>query len=153
MTRKLLVVTDLGRFKAFVFEDSDEFSHPRVELIEEWETQVNERISDQVTDQAGQFSKGGLSFAAVSDMSNGEQHNLGLEQRRRAVKKVANRIHELIRDRKDLNGFYLAAGKEINTTLLEAMNAGDRSRVEKNVHSNLTRIPHPEVVHHFANSK
>jgi len=48
MTRKLLVVADLGRFKAYRFEQDPKFSHPRLELLEDWETGVTHHLSEEV---------------------------------------------------------------------------------------------------------
>ena len=148
MTEKLLVLMDLGRFKAYRVQESAHFSNPRLELIEEWETQANDRISDQVTDQAGQFSKGSLSFAAVSDMSNGEQHNLDLEQRRRAIKALATRVTQLL-DKNHFDACYFAAGKEINSAVLDSMSDRARGKIQRNVSANLTRLNTSDVMSHI----
>jgi hypothetical protein len=149
MNRTLLVLLDAGRFKAYRMEQSPRFSTPRLELLEEWESNVTRRLSDQVTDQAGQFSKGSIGFAAVSDMADGERHNLALEQHRRALKKMAARIGELL-EHEGLEEWSLAAGKEINQTVLDLLPEAARQKIQRNVPANLTRLPTTEVLEHLS---
>jgi hypothetical protein len=149
--QKLPVTMDLGRFKAYRLETSPQESTPRLVLLEERDTVVNEPISEQVTDQAGQFPKGSRSFAAVNDMSNGERHNLALEVRRRALKDSARRISELLKS-EGLDGCYFAAANEINQSVLEALDAYTRSRIEKNVTANLSRLGQPKILRQFCST-
>ena len=111
MTTKLLIVADLGHWKAYRLEESEQFSRPRIQLLEEWTTNVIQHLSEVVTDQAGQFRKGSFP-AGPSDRSDGEEHNLGLERRKRALKTLAARISELVR-RENVESWYFTAGKEI----------------------------------------
>lgn len=148
MTTKLLILLDSGSFKAYRFEDSEEFSTPRLRLVEQWDTEVHDRLSDRLTDQAGQFKKGAQSFAAINDMSNGERHNLHLEQRRRALKRMASRVKELLASQ-SMDGFYLAAANDVNQSFLDTLDGFTRGKLEKNITSNLTRLNPPEVVRHF----
>jgi hypothetical protein len=148
MTKKLLVLVDLGHFKAYRLEESRHFSHPRLELLENWDTDANERLSEQVSDQAGQFPKGSRSFAAVNDMSNGERHNLELERRRRAMKSMVKRIGELL-ESDGFEGCYFAAAANINNSVLNEMTPQVRNKIQKNVTANLTRLNAPEILNHF----
>ena len=148
MKKKLLITLDSGRFKAYRWEHDRNFSHPRLCPLEDWSTEVNGRLSDRVTDQGGQFSKGALSFAAVNDMADGERHNLDLERRRRALKSMAGRIGELL-ESEDVDGCYLAAPGEVNRAVLNALEPSVRDRVEKNVRADLTRLNPPEIISHF----
>lgn len=149
MVRKLLVVMDLGRFKAYRFESSEFQSTPRLELLEDRDTHLTERLSEHVTDQAGQFPKGSRSFAAVNDMSNGERHNLTLELRRRAVKELAERIGQMY-EQEQVDGCYLAAGSEINQQVLDALPSRIRGKIEKNIPANLTRLNPAQIIEHVA---
>jgi hypothetical protein len=101
-----------------------------------------------VTDQAGQFAKGSLSFAAVSDMDDGERHNLELEQRRRALKQMAIRVGELL-EREHLKACYLAAARELNRALMDALEEPVRAKIQKNVAANLTRLNPAQIIDHF----
>lgn len=149
MTRKLLVVADLGRFKAYRLEDDRNFSNPRLELLEDWETNVTHHLRDEVTDQAGQFRRGTPNGHGAATLSDGDSHNLDLERRRRAVKTVARRISELLQA-PDLQGCYLAADSQMNKALMAEMDGPTRARIEKNVLSNLTGLAPAAVAQHFA---
>jgi hypothetical protein len=148
MKRTLLLLMDSGHFKAYRMEESPQFSSPRMQLLEEWDTAAAGRISDQVTDKAGQFSKGSLSFAAVNDMADGERHNLELEQRRRALKQIARRAGELLH-LENPDRCYLAAAREMNQALLDSLDAPVRAKIRKNVAANLTRLNLPDIIEHF----
>jgi hypothetical protein len=144
MTRKLLVAMDAGRFTAYRVEYSQHFSHPRLCPLEDWDTEVKQKISEQVTDQEGQFSKGSRSFAAINDMADGERNNLHLERRRRALRSMADRIGVLLKQ-EDVDGCFVAARKEVYDAVMEAMDPPSRKQVEKHVSANLTRL-NPEQI-------
>lgn len=146
MMTKLLVLADLGKFKAYRFNNGRNFSTPQLELIEAWDTNVAHHLGADVTDQAGQFRKGHSEGASPS--SDGEQHNIDLERRRRAVKRVARRIGELLRS-EPVEGCYLAAASEINKTLIDELDQDARARIHKNVTANLTSLKPAEVIAHF----
>jgi hypothetical protein len=148
MKTTLVATFDSGRFKAYRLEESPRMSTPRLTLLEEWETEVNRRISEQVTDQAGQFPKGSRTFAQINDMADGEQHNLDLERRRRSVKRIAARIGELL-EREKLDSCYLAASQELNHAVMEGLAAHVRPKIQKVVAANLTRLNASEVIGHF----
>jgi len=148
MTKRLLVLADLGRMKAYRLEEGEQFSKPRLRLLEEWETNITHHLSEDVTDQAGRFRKGSVP-AGPSNLSDGEEHNLGLERRKRALKTLAEHISELA-GREDFAGLYFAAGREINQALVEALDPITRSRMEKNVILNLTKVSPEVLVEHFS---
>ena len=52
MKNTLIVVTDLACFKAFRLDDDSFHSHPRLELLEQFHTTANQRLVEQVSDQA-----------------------------------------------------------------------------------------------------
>jgi hypothetical protein len=148
MTKRLLVVADLGRFRAYRWEADPAFSHPRLELIEEWETNMNHHLREEVTDQAGRFRKGNGQMEGPAALSDGEQHNLDLERRRRAMKTVAKRISELL-ETESVEGCYLAADSRINQPILDQIDIRARGRIEKNVSANLSKLSPAELVQHF----
>ena len=150
MKKKLLVLADLGHFKAYQFEQDNSYSTPRLQLLEEWATDVPRHVSQQLSDQAGQFRKG-TTAGGPSNLSDGEEHNFDLERRRRALKTVAAHMRELLRkDEPDLDGCYFAAGPEINSAILEALDPQSRARIQKNVCANLTRLNPEQVIARFA---
>src|SRR5688500_3768531 len=94
---KLVVLTDLGTFKAFKLEKDAVSTSPRLEVVDAWESIYgDDRISRRLSDQAGQFGKGSKSFAAHNDMANGERHNIELENRRRSVKEISHKLSDLL---------------------------------------------------------
>jgi hypothetical protein len=149
--RTLLVLLDSGRFKAYRMEESPRFRTPRLKLLEQWGTPVTRRISDHVTDKAGQFAKGSLSFAAVNDMADGERHNLELELRRRALKQMAARLSELL-EREPVKKCYLAAEAAINRRVLMTVGSSVQKKIQKNLSLNLTRLKPSGVIRHFYRS-
>lgn len=145
---KLLVVADLGRLRAFRLEQ-DPLRSPRAKLVEEWNTNVTQHLREEVTDQAGQLRKGVVSAEGPSALSDGEQHNLDLERRRRAAKAIAGHVDELL-NREDVDGCYLAADARINQTILDHLTARGRGKVQKNVTANLSKASVENIIQHFS---
>jgi hypothetical protein len=148
MTKKLLMLADLGHLKTYRLQESEQFSTPRLQLIDEWQTNVPNHLSQEVTDQAGQYRKGSVP-SGPSDLSDGEEHNLHLERRRRAVKAVARHMTELIGRQEEFDGCYFAAPSEVNKAILKALDRATRSQIQKNVAANLTRLNNADVIAHF----
>jgi protein required for attachment to host cells len=149
MNKKLLVVADLGHFKAYKLEQNQSFSQPRLQLLEQWDTDVPRHLSQELSDQAGQYRKGSVPSGG-SNLSDGEQHNIDLERRRRALKTVATHMRELLNRKEiDVDGCYFAAGPEINGAILDQLDNQTKSRIQKNVCANLTRLNTEEVVSRF----
>jgi len=92
---KLLLLVDLGRLKAYRWEQGEQFEKPRLRFLEEWNTNVQNHLREEVTDQAGQYRKGSVA-GGPSDLSDGEEHNLDLERRKRALRGIARHMDELI---------------------------------------------------------
>jgi len=151
MDKKFLVTADLGHFKAYRIEEDERFSKPRARLVETWSTPVTHRFAEDLTDQAGQFRKR-TSPGGPNDRSDGEAHNLQLERRRRALKSLARRISQVL-SREPERDLYLAAGKEINHAILEALDGRTRAKLQKNVELNLTNLDLDEVLAHFYTEK
>ncbi len=146
MSTKLLFLADLGRFKAYHLEESRQFSHPRLELIEDSESNVTRHLSQELSDQAGRFRRGVPEAATAT--TDGEHHNLDLERRRRALKMMAGRIRELLNQEK-AGEFYFAADPQINRAILDQLDERARSRLQKNVAANLTKLDAEQIIQHF----
>jgi hypothetical protein len=149
MKSKLLVVADLGRLRAYHLQQDPSFSNPRLELVDDFETHVVQHLSAELTDQAGNRRSRGPVEGGPNLKSDGEQHNLDLERRRRAVKMVAKRISELLNDHK-VDGCYLAADSRINQPILDELDQQTRAKIEKTVASNLSKLPASDLMRHFA---
>src|SRR5690349_20299816 len=114
MKNTLVVVTDLGCFKAFKLENNSHLNHsPRLELLEEYENaEAHGKLVNRVSDLAGRFPRR-TGASNNSAMSDGERHNIELEQRKRLVRQLAQRLNALARQ-KEVERCLLAASREIN---------------------------------------
>ena len=149
MRNKWVVVTDLGSFKAYKVEQAGAGNSPRLELVESFDnSEVHAHLSEKLTDQAGQFARGSRGAGANHEASSGERHNIELEQRRRWIRQVADRVSHVLR-RSDVDCCWFAAGKEINHQLCGELAAAARAKIEKNVSANLTKVDKSELLRHF----
>lgn len=147
---KLIVLTDLGTFKAFRLEENRLATAPKLEPVDAYETaNGDDRISLRLSDQAGRFKGSGPIPAATSDGATGERHNIHLENERRSVKQIVERMTELLKD-DQVESCYFAAANEINNAIIDALPPNARAKIEKNVHSNLVNAPRDELLQHFA---
>jgi hypothetical protein len=149
MRNKWIVVTDLGCLKAYKVDENNLNSHPRLELLETFENaEVHSKLSQKLSDQAGQFAGGSRGAGASHDIATGERHNIELEQRRRCIRLLAERLSHVLR-RGDLEVCWFAAGKEINHQILDALPHEAKAKIEKNVVANLTKLEKSELLRHF----
>jgi hypothetical protein len=147
---KLVVLTDLGTFKAFALEENRLNSSPRLQPVDSTRMEEgDDRLSRRVTDQAGQFSKGATIFASINDQSNGERHNIWLEDQRRSVRQIAERMSALLNDGR-FESCYFAAASEINNSIIDQLPAEARAKIHKNVRCNLVNASRDEILHKFA---
>ena len=147
MKNTLVVVTDLACLKAYRVDANPQHSSPRLELVDEFHSvDAHERLVDKVSDQSGRFPRGGGNGGGA--MSAGERHNILLEQRKRLVRQLAGRLHALI-SRADIEHCLLAASREINHQLIEALPAASRVKIQKNLSADLTKVEKSELLRHF----
>jgi hypothetical protein len=149
MNTKLVIVADLGLLRAYREVQGLGDRQPHLELIEELKpAAAREKLSDQVTDQAGRFPRGNGPANIAGDMSAGERLNLQAEQSRRALAQLAGKINTLLADETVL-GCSLAASAPIHKQLLEAVDPKVRSKLGPVLASNLASTPAPELLGHF----
>jgi hypothetical protein len=149
MKNTLIVVVDLGCFKAFKFESPQPQRAPRLELVEQFDNaEAHGRLGDKVSDLSGRFPRrtGPASGGAMSD---GERHNIELETRKRLVRQLAQRFNALARA-PEIERCLVAASKEINHQLLEELEPQVRAKIEQNVLADLTKLEREAVLAHFA---
>lgn len=143
------MLADLGSLKAYEIDHSPVNGQPRLELRETFENpEVHHRLSEVLTDQAGRFARGSRGTAANYELASGERHNIELEQRRRWIRQLADRLTHLLR-RNEVEVCWFAAGKEINHQILEHLPAELRAKIQKNVPANLTKVEKADVLRHF----
>lgn len=145
MKNTVIVIADLGIFKAYKLDRTPIKQTPRLELIEECEmVDAHGKILDKVTDQAGRWRIPGEKMA----MSYGERQKLDLELRKRLIKQSARQIEDLVGGN-GVDECYLAASKEMLHPLLEELTPQTRSRVTKSLPVNLTKNDRADVIAHF----
>jgi hypothetical protein len=146
MKNTLVVVADLGCFKAFKLNHSEIKGTPRLELLEHVNNaQAHEYPLDRASDSAGRFPRGRTPGGAVSAS---EQHNLELEWRKRFVRQLADRLSNLARVG-GMETCLLAATKEIKHQLLDELDATTRGKITQVVAADLTRVERSEILRHF----
>jgi hypothetical protein len=145
MKNTLLVVADLGGFKAYKIQNNEHLNRtPRLELLEHFDNpDAKERLVEKVTDQAGRFSRG-----AQGAMSSGEAHNLQLEIRKRFVRQLAQRLNTIGRN-EEFEALFLAASKEINHQLLDELEPRVRAKIEKNLPADFSKLQPAELLSRF----
>jgi hypothetical protein len=150
MKNTLVVVADLGCLKAFRLENSHLNRASRLELLQEFQNpDAHGKLVERVTDLSGRFPRGsGAANGADGAMSDGERHNIGLENRRRLVRQLAQRFNQLARH-DEVERCLLAASKEINRQLLDELEPRVRAKIEKNVPADLTKLEPAEILRHF----
>jgi hypothetical protein len=147
MKNTLLLVADLGGYKAFKIENDHLARSPRLELIEHFDNPAaHGRLGDRVSDLGGRFPRG--TGKAAGAMSDGERHNIELEARKRFVRQLAQRLNALARPQ-EIERCFLAASREINNQLVEELDPQVRLKIEKNIPADLTKIEQAQLLRHF----
>jgi len=147
---KLIIVADLGLLRAYREVQGRHDHQPHLELIDEMAPEAaHEKLSEQVTDQAGRFPRGGGPGNIAGDLSAGESLNLETEQSRRLLARLAGRINHLLGE-SAVTDCYLAASAPIHKQLLEALDPNAREKVRQVLASNLARTDPQELTGHFA---
>ena len=148
MKNTLVVVADLGCLKAYRLENGQLHRTPRLELLEQYDnTQAHTKLVEEVSDLSGRFPRG-TAVAGGGAMSDGERHNIELEQRKRLVRQLAHRLNLLARGQ-EFERCLLAASREINHQLLEELEPQVRGKIEKNVPADLTKLGREQIMAHF----
>ncbi len=144
----LLVVADLGGFKAFKIENNSAHRTPRLEFLDQFDNlQAKGRLVDRVSDLSGRFPRG-TGMKASGAMSDGERHNIQLENRKRLVRQLAQRLNSLARA-EPIERFYLAASREINHQLVEELDPHLRAKITRNVPADLTKLERADLLQRF----
>jgi hypothetical protein len=149
MKNTLVVVTDLGCFKAFRLENHHPNRSPRLELVEEFNSaDAHDKLVDKVTDSGGRFPRRTGAQNNTAAMSDGERHNIELEARKRLVRQLAQRLNALARS-PEVERCLLAASREINHQFLEELEPQVRAKIEKSIAADLTKLERGEILSRF----
>ena len=110
MKNTLVVVADLGCFKAFRLENHHPAHTARLEPVEEFNNaEAHGKLGDKVSDLSGRFPRTSSAAHSAGAMSDGERHNIELESRKRLVRQLAQQFNALARG-KDVE--LLPAGRQ-----------------------------------------
>lgn len=150
MNKTLLIVADLGLLRAYRETQNVADRTPHLELIEELKLErAHQKLSDQVTDQAGRFPRGAGAGNISGDLSAGESLNSEFEQSRRLIGQLAGRINALLA-KDNVTRCSLAVSGAIHKQLLEALDPKARAKIVQSLASNLTKTDPQALAGHFA---
>ncbi len=149
MNTKLVIVADLGLLRAYREVQGQMDHQPHLELVEEVKSEAaHEKLSEQLTDQAGRFPRGSGTANVMGDLSAGERLNLETEQNRRLTDQLAERINLLLADQ-EVTRCSLAASAPIHKQLLDALDQKALSKINHLLASNLTKIDPSKLAAYF----
>lgn len=149
MKNTLVLVTDLGGYKAYRLENELPNTSPRLELLEEYtDSDAHRRLVEQVSGLSGRFPRRMGASRTASAMSDGERHNIQLEKRKRGVRKLAGRLDPLMQN-PDIEQCFLAASREIMHPLLQELSPGARSKIGINLPADLMKASKVDLLRHF----
>ncbi len=144
MKNTLIVVMDLGLLKAYRLERTQQ-NTPRLVLVEELTTaEAHSKLTDKLSDQAGRYRVPTSNMA----MSFGERQKIDLEFRKRLVKQLAEQLSRLL-NRDGVEECYVAASKEINHFILDALGHNERAKIVINLPADLTKVEKTELLDRF----
>ncbi len=143
---KIVFVADLGHFKAYTFSKTPQGTG-KLDLFESFDSmEAHGKFSEKVTDQAGKFGESVGKNSSVQ--GSGEAHNVDIENEKRIIKNIAKSINKIVAE-KSCDAWHLAAEKAINGQILEFLDPSVKSKLEKNIASNLTKADKSEIVSRF----
>jgi hypothetical protein len=145
----IIIVADLGRMRAFRFNQGIRNRRPQLQSLVDEATEVAHHLSDDMVVQPGKFTRGSAGTGGGSD---GQEHNLSLERRHRALKQLAKNIAGLLR-REKADECYLAIDRQINESLLAELPPATRALVRKNICANLSGLNPTAIVKRFAQAE
>lgn len=140
---EIVIVTNLGQFESYYLVENINES-PKLEEIEIHRfEEAHQKISDIMADQQGRFGRGRVGNTVIKGA--GERHNIELEQEKKIIKQIAEKINTLIKEIKPKK-WYLAADGAINNRVVELLSDEAKAILAKNIKSNLTKIGMKELI-------
>jgi hypothetical protein len=149
MKKKLIIVADLGLLRAYRQTQSATDRQPHLKLIAELKpAAAHEKLSEQVSDQAGRFPRGSGAAGISGDLSSGEQLHQEAEQNHRLIQQLADKINALLAD-VEVTDCLFAASAPIHKQLLAALKLNARNKIHQVLASNLAKSDPTELLGHF----
>ena len=143
---KIVIVVDLGHFKAFRVTKA-QMESSKIELIESYDSiDAHGKLSEKLSDGAGRFKRGeGQSTAAKG---YGEPHNMKIEIEKRLTKLIAKDIDSLLAN-EDNNEWDLAAPAAINKQIVEQLAPDVKGKLCRSINADLTKTPKNKILSYF----
>jgi len=149
MNSTLIIAADLGLLRAYRQIKASQGHQPHLQLIAELKpVEAHEKLSDQVSDQAGRFPRGGGAGGTPGDLSAGENLHQEGEQEHRLIQRLAETIDELLADG-EVTACLLAVSAPIHQQLFDALEPKTRGKIRQVLASNLAKTEPSELLEHF----
>ncbi len=149
MNSHLIIVADRGQLRAYRLLQNSGDRSPHLELMAEKEPSApHEKMSDQVTDQAGRFPRGGGAGGTTGDLSAGEQLTQQAEVDHRVLEQLAAKIDTLLAD-DGVTDCLLAISAPIHKQLVDLLAPKGRDKIKQVLASNLAGTDPTELLEHF----
>jgi hypothetical protein len=149
MKKELIVLIDLGSFKAYEAVYKMPGMSPQLGLIESLFTDGRKSLKEQTTDVPGYFSIGRPNgINGMRARASGEQHNLKLELQKRIKKQLADKLNKLV-GREEWECWHFAASKEIYYEILERLDDRVKSKLKTSLPRDLTKVHEAELLARF----
>jgi len=147
---KLIIVADLGLLRAYRQVQGPMDRQPHLQLLEELKPAgAHEKLSDQVTDKAGRFPRGGGAGNVPGDLSAGENLHAQAEHNRVLLRQLADAINALLAPTA-VTRCAIAVSAPIHKQLLEALDPKLRAKIGQVLPSNLAKTEPGDLLAHFA---
>jgi hypothetical protein len=142
---KLIVLANKSRVRVLKFEKAGDDPRQQDHLREET-GQIRELlkpISEIVTDQQGRWGKS-MNAGIGNGMSTGEEHNLELEEEKRAVERIAERIDEIVKNAGSPQ-WTLVATRPFSSQLKNALCQAVAAKLTDGLDGDLCKMPMDEL--------
>ncbi len=148
--KKLIIAANLGKVRVLKFRAAGEDPIEQAHLVDEPNALTEVHVStipEAVTDQAGRFGRG-ASVGFETGMSYGEEHNLEREMERDALRRIAFRIGDILKQ-EGHPVWILAAPQSILAQLEQTLPASARKSLISSVGADLTQCRIQEMEERF----
>jgi protein required for attachment to host cells len=141
----LIILANLSRVRVLKFQQAGDDPQEQSHLREDREAirEPLKPIREIVTDQQGRWSRSTTSGMG-NGMSTGEEHNLELEEARRAVERIAGQIADVVADA-GYPSWTLAATPPFAAQLRKALPAAVAAKLTGALAADLTKQPLDEL--------
>lgn len=143
---KIVIVSDLGHFKAFKVT-KEEMESARIALIESYESiEGHGKLGEKLSDSAGRFKRG--EGQRKDAKGYGEPHNMKTELEKRLTKLIAKDINTIIRK----EGFIkwdMAAPETIKNKIIDNLSPDVKEKLGRSITANLTKVPKSKILSYF----